>query len=175
MLTLVIGGAASGKSAYAESLLACKTGRRYYIATMQPFGEEAMARIAKHRCMRAQKQFTTIECYTGLASVQLPERGHVLLECMSNLTANELYSPEGAGEAAKDAILSGVEQLCRQCDSLVIVSNEVFTGGNQYAGDTDTYLHLLADVNRELAKRADRVCEVICGQAFDYKGTEDKL
>ncbi|MDO5548688.1 MAG: bifunctional adenosylcobinamide kinase/adenosylcobinamide-phosphate guanylyltransferase [Eubacteriales bacterium] len=172
MMTLVVGGAASGKSEYAESLLMRLDGRRYYIATMQPFGEEALARIRKHRAMRALKRFETIECSTNLLSVHLPERGNVLLECMSNLAANELYAPEGAGEAAYDAILTGVDVLRRQCDALVIVSNEVFTGGNQYAGDTDHYLHLLAKVNRALAGRADNVCEVICGQAYYYKGRE---
>lgn len=175
MITLVIGGAASGKSEYAESLLTGLKGKRYYIATMQPFGEEAMARIEKHRAMRAQKQFETIECYTDLGSVRLTERGNVLLECMSNLAANELYAPEGAGASAYDAILTGVDALYYQCNTLVIVSNEVFTGGKQYAGDTDTYLHLLAAVNRALARRADNVCEVICGQAYYYKGKDSTL
>ena len=57
MLTLVIGGAASGKSAYAESLV-LKTGLpRYYLATMQVWDAECAARVEKHRKMRAEKQF----------------------------------------------------------------------------------------------------------------------
>lgn len=173
MMTLVIGGAASGKSEYAESLLLNTPGPRYYIATMQPFGEEAMERIRRHRAMRAQKQFTTIECYTNLSSVCLPERGAVLLECMSNLTANEKYAPEGAGAHAYEAILNGIDSLRKQSDRLVVVSNEVFTGGNRYAGDTDQYLRLLAEINRALAARADAVCEVVCGCVQYYKGRED--
>lgn len=171
MMILVMGGAASGKSEFAEQLiLQTEIFPRYYIATMQPFDKECCLRIEKHRKMRAQKQFETIECYTGLADLHLPQKGAVLLECMSNLVANELYSPEGAGEEALSAILTGVEQLAAQSRQLVIVSNEVFSGGLDYAGDTGRYLRLMAEVNRKLAARAHRVCEVVCGIPQEHKG-----
>ena len=67
MLTLVIGGAASGKSEYAEARVLTLPGRRIYIATMEPFDDECRARIRKHRAMRAEKGFETVECYTNLA------------------------------------------------------------------------------------------------------------
>ncbi len=173
MFTLVIGGAASGKSEYAESLvLASPRFPRYYLATMEPFDEEGHARVEKHRKMRADKQFETVEHYTDLASLRLPRRGAVLLECVGNLAANELYSPGGAGntEDALAAIVGGVESLLAQCEDLVVVSNEVFTGGTNYADGTEDYLRLVADVDRALARRADRVCEVVCGLPQYYKG-----
>ena len=173
MFTLIIGGSASGKSEFAESLILASPHRpRLYIATMEPFDDECRARIAKHRRMRAEKQFETIECYTSLSGLRLADGGCVLLECLGNLAANELYSPAGAGtgEGALHAILSGADALLKQCDDLAVVSNETFTGGNRYAGETDDYLHLLADANRALARRADRVCEVICGLPQFYKG-----
>lgn len=171
MFTLVIGGAASGKSEYAESLILASPCRpRWYVATMEPSDGECRARIAKHRRMRAEKDFRTVECFTSLASLRLPERGAVLLECLSNLAANELYSPAGAGAGAPEAIVSGVEALLAQCGELVAVSNEVFTGGSRYAGETEEYLRLLAGVNCALAARADRVCEVTCGLPRYYKG-----
>lgn len=176
MFTLVIGGAASGKSGYAEGLvLASPCWPRYYIATMEPFGGEGRARVAKHRRMRADKKFETVECYTALASLHLRQRGAVLLECVGNLAANELYSPNGAGniEDAFAAIVDGVEALLSQCAGLVVVSNEVFTGGNRYAEGTEDYLRLLARVNRALARRADRVCEVVCGLPQYYKGAAE--
>ena len=61
MLTLVIGGAASGKSAYAESLTLKHPLPRYYVATMQVWDEECAKRVEKHRAMRKEKQFETIE------------------------------------------------------------------------------------------------------------------
>ena len=171
MMTLVIGGAASGKSEFAEGLvLSAGELPRYYIATMQPFDEECRARIRRHRQMRAKKRFETFECFTNLKSLTLPQRGVVLLECISNLTANEMYSPDGAGEAAIEAICQGIEHLRTQCQELVIVSNEVFSGGSDYEGDTLHYLQVLAEVNRALARQADRVYEVVCGMPVCHKG-----
>ncbi len=175
MFTLVIGGASSGKSAYGESLIA-RTGAevRYYIATMEPYGAEAAARVAKHRALRAGGGFETVERYTNLSALDLPGRGAVLLECLGNLAANELYGPAGAGEAdgAYRAVMEGVAHLRRQCTHLVAVSSEVCTGGRDYAGDTDRYLRLLARIHRALCAQADNVCEVVCGCAQYYKGKE---
>ena len=104
MFYVVTGGSGSGKSAYAEELIIRSgSGPRIYIATMYPYDEESHKRIARHRQMRAKKEFETVECYTDLASAQIPEGANVLLECMSNLTANELFRPEGA---RKDVSLS---------------------------------------------------------------------
>ena len=172
MLTLVIGGAASGKSAYAEHLAVQSGGPRYYLATMQVWDAECAARVAKHRAMRAQKQFTTVECPQNLHLVRLPQQGTALLEDLGNLTANELYDPAGAGDAAAEHILQGLESLAAQCENLIVVSNEVFSGGADYAGDTDRYLLALARVNNALAARADAVVRVVCGIPVYYKGVE---
>ena len=170
MLTLVVGGAASGKSAYAECLVLQTALPRYYLATMQVWDAECAARVEKHRRMRAEKQFETLECPLHLGTVRLPARGTALLEDLGNLTANELYDPAGAGEAAASAILDGLGRLAAQCEHLVVVSNEVFSGGADYAGDTDRYLKALAQVNNALAARADAVVRVVCGIPVYYKG-----
>ena len=65
MLILVTGGSGSGKSAFAESVvMGLKTRPNLYIATMYPFDEECHRRIARHRLMRRDKGFETLECYT---------------------------------------------------------------------------------------------------------------
>ena len=172
MLTLVIGGAASGKSAYAEHLAVQSGGPRYYLATMQVWDAECAARVEKHRRMRAAKQFETVECPLHLENIRLPARGTVLLEDLGNLTANELYDPAGAGDAAAEHILQGLESLAAQCENLIVVSNEVFSGGADYAGETDLYLQALAMVNNAVAAKADAVCRVVCGLPVYYKGGE---
>lgn len=170
MLTLVVGGAASGKSEYAERLVLQTALPRYYLATMQVWDVECAARVEKHRRMRAEKQFETLECPLHLGTVRLPARGTALLEDLGNLTANELYDPAGAGEAAASAILDGLDRLAAQCEHLVVVSNEVFSGGANYMGDTDRYLKALAQVNNALAARADAVVRVVCGIPVYHKG-----
>ena len=170
MLTLVVGGAASGKSAYAERLVLQTALPRYYLATMQVWDAECAARVEKHRRMRAEKQFETLECPLHLGTVHLPARGTALLEDLGNLVANELYSPGGAGKHTAEAVLAGLERLAAGCDNLIVVSNEVFSGGADYAGDTGRYLKALAQVNNALAARADHVVRVVCGIPVYHKG-----
>ena len=78
----------------------------------------------------------------------------------------------GAGENAASAILEGLDQLAGQCTHLIVVSNEVFSGGADYADDTGRYLKALAQVNKALAARADHVVRVVCGIPVYYKGVE---
>ena len=176
MTILIIGGAASGKSAYAENLLLRLSGDapRVYIATMEPYGPEAAARIAKHRQARAGKGFQTIERCRNLAALSVPAGSAVLLEDLGNLCANELYGQTESNEkAAENRIMDGIRHLREQCRDLLIVSNDVFSGGSAYQGDTDRYLRLLARLHRRIAEQADGVCEVVCGIPIYYKGNSN--
>lgn len=161
MLTLVTGGSASGKSEYAERLLDSVTGAKYYIATMQPFDDECVKRIDKHRAARAGRGFETVERYLSLDTLSMPKSGGVLLECMSNLVANEIYSEGGAGKLAAKSVLDGVARLRETTKSLVIVTNEIFSDGCQYAPETREYIAALGEINRRIASIADRVVEVV--------------
>ncbi len=172
MTVLIIGGAASGKSAYAESLLCALSGAapKVYVATMEPYGAEAAARIARHRAMRAGGGFQTLERFTDLAGLRVGAGSAVLLEDLGNLCANEMFSPQGSGRHAEASILAGLERLRTQCAHFVIVSNEIFQGGAEYKGDTPSYLRTLARLHRRIAEAADGVCEVVCGVPLYWKG-----
>ena len=112
MLTLVTGGSGSGKSAFAEDrVLSFGDAQRIYIATMHPFDEESHKRIERHQKMRAGKGFETVECYTGLKNVKLPAGCVVLLECMSNLVANEMFEEQGAHDRTVSEVTKGIENL----------------------------------------------------------------
>ena len=185
MFTLVIGGSASGKSEYAERHVMALSGwPRIYIATMERFGEEAEARIARHRALRRGRGFETVECCQNIGSLTLPENSNVLLEDLGNLVANEMFtgsgspegtgtpSPEGAGTPfpeeitalLPDRIAEEIEKLRAGCAHLTIVANDVFCGGKEYEGETLAYLRVLAKLSRQLAQKADRVVEVVCGR-----------
>lgn len=169
MLTLILGGAASGKSEYAERLAAAGPGPRVYLATMRRHDAECEARIEKHRAARAGRGFITCERETGLKGLALPEGTRtVLLEDLGNLAANELYG--GAGEGAREAVLTGIEALCAQAARVYVVSNEIFSDGASYDSGTRRYIELLGALNRELAARAGRVVEVVCGIPLIWKG-----
>lgn len=190
MLHLVTGGSGSGKSEYGENWLTGKEnkGRDFiqreenylYIATMEPYGEEAKERIKRHRKMRSSKGFLTIECYKDLKKLNaFQETGQnfsgILLECMSNLVANELYLPDGSmkkEDLVLEEVLLGVENLKKQTDRLIIVSNEVTSDGIAYPAETRIYQELLGKINQTLAKQADLVTEVVYGIPIKIKESQ---
>lgn len=173
MTTLVIGGSGSGKSEYGENLIVSLGQRkRIYIATMKPWDEECEKRIERHRLMRAKKHFETMECYEGLRKLclNLKERpAAVLLECMSNLVSNEQFGLSEKAERlpgredVKEEVIQGVLCLREQAEDVVIVTNEVFSDGDNYSEQTNEYRSLLGEINQEIAAIADRVVEVVAG------------
>ncbi|MBU5482345.1 bifunctional adenosylcobinamide kinase/adenosylcobinamide-phosphate guanylyltransferase [Blautia sp. MSJ-19] len=170
MMILVTGGSGSGKSAFAEDCVVSFGGEeRVYIATMYPFDEESKKRVQRHRKMRQGKGFKTIECYTRLERVQVPEDSTVLLECMSNLVANEMFQEDGAHEDTVASVLRGVRQLKEQTGNLVIVTNEIFSEAATYQGDTERYQEYLGKINQELAEMAEQVVEVVYGIPIYHK------
>ena len=171
MFLVITGGSGSGKSAYAEQcVLDFGPAERIYIATMYPFDEECDRRIRRHREMRSQKQFSTLECYTGLKTADIPEDSVVLLKCMSNLTANEMYQDSGAVERTVEEILAGIRYLLGRVRHLVVVTNEIFSDGIDYDPETMRYQSYLGQINSEMGRMADQVTEVVYGIPITVKG-----
>lgn len=173
MITLIIGGSGSGKSAYAEKYIGALSGEcpKYYIATMQVFDREGEKKVQRHRSMRSGKGFLTIEQPVRIEeAAQRLEKERwkscdALLECMSNLTANEMFAeeiPQGC-EAVAERILAGIAKLSDGFRNLVIVSNNVFEDGTVYDETTTEYIRAMGTVNQKLAELADRVIEIVAG------------
>lgn len=167
MLSLIIGGAGSGKSALAESLCCAQDGPRLYIATMLAADSESLKRIERHRRQRGDLAFKTLECPLGLDRAEIPYGANALLEDLSNLLANEMFSPEGGGV---EAVCRGLRKTCASCKNLTVVTNEVFSDGAEYENGTEQFLRELAQLNRELAMKADLVVEAVCGLPNVLKG-----
>lgn len=164
MVILIMGGSGSGKSEYAENrCVQLEEGQKVYIATMEVYDEESRSRVDRHRRLRCGKGFDTLECYTHLEEADIPGGQTVLLECMSNLVANEMFSRPGRKEETADIIFAGIERLVRQAENVVIVTNQVFSDGIAYAPETERYLRTLAQVNAAIACLADEVVEVVHG------------
>ena len=169
-MTLIIGGSGSGKSAYAEDYMVSisEDRKKYYIATMQIYDEEGKRKVERHRMLRGGKGFSTIEqpVDIGKAAEKMEaEDRTALLECVSNLTANEMFSGEvpGTEEAITEKIVGGIAVLNRELTHLVIVSNNVFEDGNVYDKTTMAYIRAMGRINQKLAEMADEVVEVVVG------------
>ena len=202
MITLITGGSGSGKSAYAEKYICHVSNEKgykekYYIATMQVFDDEGQRKIDRHRRLRAGKGFITIEqprdiqnAVSKLQSENCLKTGRsALLECMSNLVANEMFPPVDASDikeagVKKEAldepenmrdyentlisrvskkVLKEVSILSENVAELVIVTNNVFEDGVCYDESTMNYIKAMGIVNRGLAAMAERVVEVVAG------------
>ena len=187
MITLVTGGSGSGKSEYAEGLiLDSPCSRRFYVATMIAYGKEGRDKVERHRVLRKGKGFITIEkprnvgevmvgeYETGLSPLSRTGRA-LLLECVSNLAANEMFKEEETGEAEageqqdspiqclSHKIAGDIISLAGQVRDMVIVTNEVDRDGICYGPETMEYIRLMGCLNQKLASAADRVVELVHG------------
>lgn len=169
MMTLITGGAKCGKSHYAEKLFGNFSGRKFYIATMEPYGEEAHAAIERHRKIRAGKGFETIEKYTDIEEISLPAGCGILLECTANLCANEMFR-DGKITDPADKIIRGYEFLKSISELLVIVTNDVGSNGISYDNGTAEYIRTLGEINRRTAELSDNVIECVYGIPLPLKG-----
>ncbi len=176
MMVLVVGGSGSGKSSYAEELAVSlaqesveKTAmKKYYLATMRVFDEEGRAKADRHRKSRKGKGFLTIEQPTAISgALDQMETGErtVLLECISNLTANEMFSGDNVRTKMQvmEDILCGIKLLKEQTTHLVVVGNNVFEDGIAYDETTTEYIHAMGMIQQKLAAMADRAVEVAAG------------
>lgn len=183
MMILVIGGSGSGKSSYAEktavSIAQIETSHKtdmtkYYLATMKVYDEEGRRKIERHRQLRSGKGFLTIEQLTEISeALEKMEAGSrtVLLECVSNLTANEMFVETEAKSEIQvtEKVIKGIEILKEKTTHLVVVSNNIFEDVITYDETTMEYIHAMGKINRKLAALADKVVEVVAGIPIDIK------
>ena len=184
MLCLITGGSGSGKSEYGESVAlklyekSKNRGKLYYVATMIPMDSESLKRIERHREMRKDKGFCTVECFCEIEKLKFNKNDTVIIECMSNLIANEMYSKEGRIkgddiiEKAESAVVSDVKSISEQAGNVVIITNEVFSDCNCYDEESIKYLNIMGYVNRRIVEISQYAVEVVCGIPVKIKEIE---
>ena len=186
MILLVTGGSGSGKSEYGEMrVTASGLPQRYYVATMKVWGREDEQKVERHRKLRQGKGFRTIEAPEALHQVRIwdsAENTVILLECMTNLAANELFSGEQDWEnltsaqwkerrvSVRERILEGICCLKSQCALLVVITGQVDQDGGEYDQGTQTYIRLLGELNCLIAAMAEEAVEVVAGIPIILKG-----
>ena len=192
-LIFVMGGARSGKSAFAERLAALrqaqKGGRMLYIATAEALDTDMERRIAKHRQQRPP-EWDTLEEPVKLPDVvpsALDGYDTCLLDCLTLWVSNLLLSmeedsqgrphpnppPEGEGTNAEQQILSETHRLLEAYEqspaTWIVVSNEVGLSVVPSTRLGAVYRDALGRVNQAVAARADRVYFMVAGLALEMK------
>ncbi len=170
LTVLVTGGASSGKSAFAEELIRDLSGGGglIYLAVMKNDCAEADERIKKHRQMRSDKGFETLERSTGIYREEdmLPADASVLIESAGVLYANEIYG----GGGNKNSVLRELLDLSGSVKNCVIVTDEVGCDGIDRDESVKEYIRGLSYVNRKLAEASDEVYEVMYSCPVKIKG-----
>ena len=176
MIALVTGGAASGKSAYAEHLACSMSLQRTYVATMAPMGQEAAERIARHRAQRADAGFSTIELLGTLAGAAPSAdacEGVALIDDVGNLVSCALFDGNGAASGIDSVVarlLREFDELVRCFAHVVVVGNQVGCDGQDYADATMQWIRAAGKLCCGIASRCDQVIEVVAGQPLYVKG-----
>ena len=175
-LILILGGARSGKSDYAERLAAARGGEVLFVATATAGDEEMARRIAAHRAARPAA-WRTLEAPHEVAAAVAASRDAaptVVLDCVTLLVSNLLLAHEAAGaEEVGRRLDAEIEALLRRiatdAATWIVVSNEVGMGlvppyplGRQYRD-------LLGRVNARLAAVAERAYLLVAGLPLDLK------
>lgn len=166
-LTLVLGGAASGKSTFAESLVVQSGQNRVYLATAQAFDDEMQAKVARHRQMRGDG-WQTIEAPLDPGSPlhDIAADQVVLLDCATMWLSNHLLA-ESDLEQARDTLLASLAA----CPApVVVVSNEVGLSVVPENPLARRFREAQGRLNQTLAARAGLVVNVVAGLPQVLKG-----
>lgn len=166
-MSFVLGGAASGKSAYAESLFTVHSGARTYLATAQSFDSEMENKIARHKTMRGVG-WTTVEAPIDISHVFLnaSSGSAVLFDCATLWLSNILLANRDVEKAQEDLFVALAS--CRV--PVVIVSNEVGAGIVPADALSRRFRDAQGRLNQRLAAQADYAALVVAGLPLTLKG-----
>jgi adenosylcobinamide kinase/adenosylcobinamide-phosphate guanylyltransferase len=167
-LTLILGGAASGKSGFAENLVTASGLAPVYIATAQVWDAEMADKVARHRAMRSHAAWRTIEEPLDLAhALHGAQAGDaVLIDCATLWLTNVMLS-EADTDIAETALFAALDT----CPApVVIVSNEVGQGIVPDNALARRFRNLQGGLNRRMAAKAGLVVAVMAGLPLVLKG-----
>jgi len=190
MIALVVGGAKSGKSMFAQDLakslkesfniyleedldseLKKKNGKLYYVATMNPYDLEDLKRIENHLKEREGYGFNTIEETMDMIKVSkmIQKEDTVLIDSITSLVTNYMFKGKDFFKEVSNDILSGILEIINVAGDVVIVSDYLFSDSIQYDCYTESFRKEIGVINRKLAEFADIVVECSYGNIIYHK------
>lgn len=197
MIALVVGGAKSGKSMFAQDLakslneslknyleedldseleddLEKKNGKLYYVATMNPYDLEDLKRIENHLKEREGYGFNTIEETIDMSKVSkvIQKEDIVLIDSVTSLVTNCMFQGKDFFKEVNEDILSGILEIINAAGDVVIVSDYLFSDSIQYDCYTESFRKEIGIINRKLAELADILVECSYGNIIYHKGRD---
>lgn len=165
-LTLVLGGARSGKSRHAETLVESLASPWTYVATAQAFDEEMQERIGHHR-LRRRDGWETVEAPLDLVSAlaAVPHGRPLLLDCLTLWLTNVML----AGDDVEEASRRLADVLGRPHGPWFVVSNEVGLGIVPDNALSRQFRDAAGRLNQMVAEQADSVILMVAGLPMKVK------
>ena len=166
---LVLGGARSGKTAFAEALAIRSGAKPAYLATAEALDAEMRDRVATHKAGRAER-FTTIEEPLALSDALLrasAEHDVVLVDCLTLWITNLLMASEDVSKAVSEL---GATLVQLKSAKVILVSNEVGMGIVPDNAMARTFRDLAGAAHQRLAEICDDVYFVVAGLPMTLKG-----
>ncbi len=166
-ITLVTGGVASGKSAWAERLVLSSGLSPVYVATAQALDDEMRAKIARHKARRASP-WRLIEAPLDLAPAlaRIGPDEIALVDCLTMWLSNHLLADHDTSALGPTLI----ETLAAQPAPVILVTNEVGLGGINADPLARRFADAQGALNQQIAARADLVVAVMAGLPLALKG-----
>jgi adenosylcobinamide kinase/adenosylcobinamide-phosphate guanylyltransferase len=165
-VTLITGGAGSGKSRYACDCAAALGTNVLFVATCVPRDDEMRSKVAKHQAERPPA-WTTIEATSRIADVFRPGHDAAVVDCLTLLVSQLMLD-----DAAESDILSEVARLCEAPTyPTFVVTNEVGCGIVPDNALARRFRELAGRANRVAAECAERVVFMVSGVPMTIKGS----
>ena len=173
-LTLLLGGARSGKSSFAVEMGRPRSGPVTYIATAPPIDDDMVDRIEHHRLERPTT-WTTVEEETELeTAVGGIAAGMVIIDCLTLWTSNLMERGESDEQISTRAAATAL--LCaNRTEPVVVISNEVGLGVHPETPLGRRYRDVLGRVNQIFARVADPALLMVAGRALPLADPRDLL
>lgn len=170
MITLILGGARSGKSRHAEQLAQAKQKPVLYIATATALDDEMTARIAHHQ-QRRPADWQLLECPLALSAtlaIEAKKNQTILIDCLTLWLNNQLFqAPQQSFSVLFDELIASIENS--QAD-IIFVANEVGLGIIPLGEISRTFVDEAGRLNQRLAQIADKVFFIAAGLPLQLKG-----
>lgn len=167
-LTMVIGGASSGKSRFAEQHARAGTGPLVYLATAQAYDAEMVQKILDHQSDRQNDGWQTIEAPLDIAAAleSLPQDANVLLDCATMWLNNAIMAKRDVRKESNDLVAT----LARAPQRITVVTNEVGLGIVPENALARRFRIAQGHLNATLAAQCDLVVAVMAGLPLILKG-----
>lgn len=179
MIVYISGGCKNGKSTIGEKIAynLKKNDKLYYIATMNPFDNEDLKRIEKHKKDRANLPFETIEIHNNIKNLEniVNLNNTFFIDSVTALLANEMFIENNINKNAYKKVSEDLLYLIKKMKNVVLISDYIFSDSIIYDNNVNLYKKSLAYIDKKCANISDLLLEICYNNIIIHKGDWERI